>query len=109
MRKSCSKERVGVRDGVRDGVRVGVRVGVGVGVRIRGGVRFGVTMAKMTPSSCRPGMGRLLGTVEPIASTVASKSSVSSAASEPTSELHWKMMPSAAIRSTRRCTVSWVE
>ena len=64
------------------------------------------SMANMTPSSCRPGMGRLLGTVDPIASTVASKSPVSSAASAPTSELHWKLMPSASIRSTRRCTVS---
>ena len=64
------------------------------------------SMAKTTPSIWRPGIGRLLGTVEPIASTVASKSAETSAASAPTSVLVRKTTPSSAMSCTRRATVS---
>mmetsp|Transcript_7711 Transcript_7711/g.15991 ORF Transcript_7711/g.15991 Transcript_7711/m.15991 type:complete len:203 (-) Transcript_7711:841-1449(-) len=60
------------------------------------------------PSRSRPSIGRSRGRVEPTASTTASCSSTSSlgATLSPTLALTTKRTPSAAIRSTRRCTTS---
>ena len=63
-------------------------------------------MAKCTPSMSRPGMGRLLGTVEPMARTVASKPWRAVRASLPTSTPHWNEMPSSSMSLMRRATVS---
>mmetsp|Transcript_24101 Transcript_24101/g.48184 ORF Transcript_24101/g.48184 Transcript_24101/m.48184 type:complete len:200 (-) Transcript_24101:325-924(-) len=58
------------------------------------------------PLSSRPGMGKLFGTVEPIARTTASKSVRDSRAFSPISAPHSKVIPSASIRRMRRATVS---
>mmetsp|Transcript_11762 Transcript_11762/g.38725 ORF Transcript_11762/g.38725 Transcript_11762/m.38725 type:complete len:200 (+) Transcript_11762:257-856(+) len=65
------------------------------------------SIAYTIPSRSRPGMGRLFGTVDPMARTVASNpSTVSLMAAASTSAPVTKEIPSASIRSTLRCTVS---
>ena len=63
-------------------------------------------MARWTPSRSRPGTSSSLASVEPQARQTASNSpsNFSTGKSTPTLVLVRKTMPSAAIRSTRRCT-----
>mmetsp|Transcript_5879 Transcript_5879/g.18048 ORF Transcript_5879/g.18048 Transcript_5879/m.18048 type:complete len:317 (+) Transcript_5879:443-1393(+) len=66
------------------------------------------SIAKWTPSSSRPSTGRSRGRVEPTASSTESFCDTSSCTGTfpPTLAFTTKRTPSAAIRSTRRCTTS---
>ena len=69
-------------------------------------------MAKWIPLSSRPGIGKSRGLVAPQQSTIASNSFAQFARPErsmPISVLVTNLTPSAAIRSTRRCTILLVE